>query len=244
MGIQERKLHEKELRRKAILKAGGKLFKKVGYLNTSMEMVAEEAQLSKGTLYLYFKNKDDLYANCILEDGLKYLNSFFEEAEEKSDTVEEAIIAYADAYYQFTQKYPELFNLLMGVDTAATFDLANVSDETRKKMDDLQRMIFGQRIEFLQKGIDEGFLKDNFSTCYTLVQLWVSVVGGLHLSKKKQLRYMFENIEPKEFIRDIAKIFVIAYTKNEDLKEKLNKEIWNNAVKQAPASIAEHSDFQ
>ena len=64
------------------------------------------------------------------------------------------------------------------------------------------------------------------------------------MSKKKQLNYMFESVEPQEFIRDIAKIFVIAYTKNEDLKEKLHEEIWTNAVKQAPVSIGVHSNIK
>jgi AcrR family transcriptional regulator len=244
MGIQERKIHEKELRRKSILKAGVKLFKKVGYRNTSMDMVAEEAQLSKGTLYLYFKNKDDLYANCILEDGLKFLNSIFEEAENKSSTVEETIIAYADAFHNFTQKFPELFNFTMGVDTASSLDLNNLSEETREKLENLQTEIFSNRIKYLQKGIQEGVLKDNFSTCYTLIQLWVSIAGALHLSKKKQLSYMFESVEPQEFIRDIAKIFVIAYTKNDELKEKLHEEIWENAVKQAPVSVGVHAKFK
>ncbi len=244
MGIQERKLQEKELRRKSILKAGAKLFKKIGYSDTSMALVADEAQLSKGTLYLYFKNKDDLYANCILENSLIYLNKFFEDAEEKSKTVEEAIISYADAYFRFTQEYPELFNMLLGIGTAASFKMENVSDETRTKIVELQKDMFTNRISYLQKGIDDGLLKDNFSTCYTIVQLWVSIVGALHLSKKNNLDFMFENIQQQEFLRDIAKIFVIAYTKNDELKEVLHKEIWENAVKQAPASIGIHSKIK
>ena len=240
MGIQERKQFEKEQRRKSIMQAGSKLFKQVGYNNTSMDMVADEAQLSKGTLYLYFKSKDDLYANCILEDGLKYLSTFFEEVEKNSKTVEEAIIGYADAYYKFTHKFHELFNMLMGVDTAASFDLNNVSHETKVKVLELQKKIFVDRITFLQKGVNNGILEGDLSTCYTVIQLWVSVVGALHLSKKEQLKYMFENIDEKEFIRDIAKIFVMAYTKDDNLRDKLRKEIADNAVQQAPMNIDVH----
>jgi AcrR family transcriptional regulator len=240
VGIQERKLHEKELRRKAIMDAGSELFKQVGFNNTSMDMVAEKAQLSKGTLYLYFKSKDDLYANCILEDGLKYLSAFFEEVEKKSKTVEETIIGYADAYYKFTNEFHELFNMLMGVDTAASFDLNNVSEETKEKILSLQKKIFTERIDFLNNATDKGVLRDGFSACYTVVQLWVSIVGALHLSTKKQLSFMFEKIDSKEFIRDIAKIFVMAYTKDDELKHKLQAEISENAVKQAPSAIDVH----
>ncbi len=243
MGIQERKLHEKELRRKTIMQAGSELFKQVGFNNTSMDMVAEKAQLSKGTLYLYFKSKDDLYANCILEDGLKYLSSFFEEVEKGSNSVEDAIVAYADAYYNFTNEFQELFNMLMGVDTAADFNLSNVSEETKDKILQLQKKIFVDRISFLNKAAENGVLSDEFSACYTVIQLWVSIVGALHLSKKEQLSFMFEKIDSKEFIRDIAKIFVMAYTKDDDLRLKLQKEISENAVKQAPLSIDVHQEI-
>ena len=62
MGIAERKEREKEQRRKAILDAAEKVFFEKGLKYSTMDDVAEEAELSKGTLYLYFKNKEELFA--------------------------------------------------------------------------------------------------------------------------------------------------------------------------------------
>lgn len=63
MGIKERKEREKERRRHQIMVAAKRVFSAKGFSKTTIEDIAREAELSPGTLYLYFKNKDDLYAS-------------------------------------------------------------------------------------------------------------------------------------------------------------------------------------
>jgi AcrR family transcriptional regulator len=67
MGIQERKRREREQRRQQIVSAARKVFSNKGFTKTTMEDIAREAELSPGTLYLYFKNKDELYASLSVE---------------------------------------------------------------------------------------------------------------------------------------------------------------------------------
>jgi AcrR family transcriptional regulator len=67
MGIQERKRREREQRRRQIMRAAHKVFSIKGFTKTTMEDIAREAELSPGTLYLYFKNKDELYASLSVE---------------------------------------------------------------------------------------------------------------------------------------------------------------------------------
>ncbi|MBL0714975.1 MAG: TetR/AcrR family transcriptional regulator [Desulfosarcina sp.] len=47
--------------------AAKKVFSIKGFTKTTMEDIAREAELSPGTLYLYFKNKDELYASLSVE---------------------------------------------------------------------------------------------------------------------------------------------------------------------------------
>lgn len=72
MGIPERKVREKERRRMQILVAAKSVFVSKGFGHTTMEDIASEAELSAGTLYLYFKNKNELYASLTLR-VLQYL---------------------------------------------------------------------------------------------------------------------------------------------------------------------------
>jgi AcrR family transcriptional regulator len=69
MGIQERKKREKARRRQQILVAAKRVFADKGFGKATMEDIAKEAELSAGTLYLYFKNKNELNSSL----GLRVL---------------------------------------------------------------------------------------------------------------------------------------------------------------------------
>ena len=60
MGTLERRKREKDERRTRIIDAAEKVLVSKGYPATTMDDVAAEAEVGKGTLYLYFKNKDEL----------------------------------------------------------------------------------------------------------------------------------------------------------------------------------------
>ena len=62
MGVNERKKREKLKRANDIINAAEKVFFKKGFENATMDDIAAEAELSKGTLYLYFDTKEALYA--------------------------------------------------------------------------------------------------------------------------------------------------------------------------------------
>jgi len=63
MGIAERRQREKKLREEQIREAAIKVFHKKGFNGATIEDIANEAELSVGTIYLYFKNKEELYAS-------------------------------------------------------------------------------------------------------------------------------------------------------------------------------------
>ena len=55
---------DKEQKRELIVEAARERFRKFGLSKTSMHEIASDAGLSVGTLYLYFKNKDELIVAC------------------------------------------------------------------------------------------------------------------------------------------------------------------------------------
>jgi AcrR family transcriptional regulator len=65
MGIAERRERGKAQRRLDIVRAAEKVFLSKGYDDATMDEIAEEAELSKGTLYLYFKGKEDVHAQIV-----------------------------------------------------------------------------------------------------------------------------------------------------------------------------------
>lgn len=71
---QERKHQERQARRRRIQRAARSVFAEKGYAKTSIEMIAREASLSVGAIYLYFRSKEDLYVS-LLEETLELFDS-------------------------------------------------------------------------------------------------------------------------------------------------------------------------
>ena len=102
MGIQERKERERERRRQQIIVAAKRVFSDKGFNKATMEDIAKEAELSPGTLYLYFKNKEDLYASLSLRI-LQYLGIRIEHVDRDTEgdaltKLDEMIKAMYDVY--------------------------------------------------------------------------------------------------------------------------------------------------
>ena len=60
-------------RKKQITGVAKKVFATHGYYKTSIEMICKKAETSRGTIYRYFKNKEDIFT-AILEDNLEEMN--------------------------------------------------------------------------------------------------------------------------------------------------------------------------
>ncbi|MBK7338149.1 MAG: helix-turn-helix transcriptional regulator [Saprospirales bacterium] len=65
MGINERKEREKVELRGLILKGAMEVFLEEGFENTSIRRIAERVEYSPGTIYVYFKDKDEILTNSI-----------------------------------------------------------------------------------------------------------------------------------------------------------------------------------
>jgi AcrR family transcriptional regulator len=71
MGVKERREREEQARLAAILTAAETVFASKGYYQARMEDVAKAAELAKGTIYYYFKSKDEIYARLIEREAEK-----------------------------------------------------------------------------------------------------------------------------------------------------------------------------
>ncbi len=74
MGTRERRERQKENLRQEIFDAASDLFSKEGYGQVSMRKIADKIEYSPATIYLYFKDKDDLL-HQICEDTFAHLRN-------------------------------------------------------------------------------------------------------------------------------------------------------------------------
>ena len=137
MGIQERKQRERERRRQQIIVAAKRVFSEKGFSKTTMEDIAREAELSPGTLYLYFKNKDELYASLSLRI-LQYMNIRLGDVKkEKDSNPEQKIASIKEALYDVYQFDPMILINMFHLQSSET--LKNLSSPLLENITELSR---------------------------------------------------------------------------------------------------------
>jgi AcrR family transcriptional regulator len=137
MGIQERKQRERERRRQQIIVAAKRVFSEKGYSKSTMEDIAREAELSPGTLYLYFKNKDELYASLSLRI-LQYLNIRLEDVKKEKDIEpRQKIVAIKEALFDVYQFDPMILINMFHLQSSET--LKNLSSPLLENITELSR---------------------------------------------------------------------------------------------------------
>ncbi|MDT3777296.1 TetR/AcrR family transcriptional regulator [Nitrospira sp. MA-1] len=107
----QRKQREYEARREEILLAAERKFSQNGFFKTSMAEIAEDAQFAMGTVYRFFKSKEDIYISLVeakVEDLLRLLEEATQSrlpAQEKLRAVIQVKLAFADQNRAFFRIY-------------------------------------------------------------------------------------------------------------------------------------------
>lgn len=110
MGISERKEREKAEMKERILDAALKMFLEEGYAKTSIRNIADAIEYSPGTIYLYFKDKDELLYEVQGEAYLKLLQAFKKNVTNEDPV--ERLGELARTYIDFGLENPELYDLM------------------------------------------------------------------------------------------------------------------------------------
>jgi len=105
-----RREQARERTRRDLLTAAGAAFSANGFHGTSMEQIASAAQYATGTLYLYFKDKDDLYIS-LLEDKIREMLRFCQEAVTQAGTARERFDALIRSRLTFHEEHRDFFKI-------------------------------------------------------------------------------------------------------------------------------------
>ncbi len=178
MGLAERKAREKEFqkqkRRTEIMDAAKILFRIKGFSVTTMEDIAREAELSPAALYLYFKNKDEIYGSLSLRT-MDYLIENLEHVYEAGLNAEQNLNRLKETLYRVYEFDPYVLLNLFNLQASGKFK--NVSPEFLAELNRLSVRAFGSIRNFFEAGIRDGLFK-NESPAALADMVW-SIFSGL-----------------------------------------------------------------
>jgi len=184
MGVTERKEREKTEMRELIRAAAMKMFLEEGYAKTSIRNIADAIEYSPGTIYLYFKDKDELLYEVQADAYGQLLETFRKEAT-STDPLEK-LRQVGRAYINFGLNNPELYDLMFIIRAPM-----NVDEEVHKANgNNCLNFLVG----CLADCINKKLLRITDVQLATL-QIWATAHGLVSLNLRCRLKIMIESEE-------------------------------------------------
>lgn len=178
MSPQEKRKKEKENKRNNILKAARKLFFDKGFKAVTVDCIAAKAAVSKGSIYLYFDSKEEIYAQVLVADNIDRHKELLE-FNTKEAPAEELLFEYAQHYVDDFFNHKELFRILM------TFMLQTEQMNLTPQQNAELIRTTNENIKFisgiLQKGIDSGDFLPTIDIRQTQNAIWGLLNGIISL---------------------------------------------------------------
>lgn len=158
-------MHKRQLRKagrkEQIIEAAAKLFSKKSYHDVTMDQIAQEVGVAKGTIYLYFDSKEKLYLE-ILEDTYEEIESILEKEIAKNDPAPEKLKKILRLIFQFYLQNLDVLRILSRDETHLIREHYEFTEHWR-----LRRIKLYQKI--LQKGINEGSFRPSNTELTSLI---------------------------------------------------------------------------
>jgi AcrR family transcriptional regulator len=196
MGTEKRKIREKEQRRQAIIYAAETIIFSKGIDKATMIEIAEEAELSKGTLYLYFKNKDELYI-AIAHRGGNILNKKMAKIFSEDHLGIELVKMMGEIYLDFVHNNPGYYNAFVHYEALRDeHDLQN--SDIAEQCEDNRREVMGLMVRALQIGMQDGTIHDTYDPKELAVLIWASTRGITMVNHLRETDHHFKLLDSME----------------------------------------------
>lgn len=178
-----RKKEPKCVHRKKIASAASVLFMDKGIAATSMDDIARAAGYSKATLYVYFKNKEELVGILVL-DSIKKLYHYIVSALELQETTKEQYNFICRGLVRYQEEFPFYFKMVL--------DKINIDFENHEYLpEEKETYQIGEEInekikEFLRSGMGKGDLRADLKIMPVIFNFWGMLSGLIQLAANKE----------------------------------------------------------
>jgi AcrR family transcriptional regulator len=197
MGTAERKEREKHQRKNEIISAAEKIFFTKGYENSTMDDVAEAAELSKGTLYLYFKSKEELFHE-ITRRGENLLEEYFVKAVKNKKNGLKKVRAIGEAFIKFFRENTEYHEAML-------YGHSKKENEIDMECEDCETIKSNRNNVFvnsIKEGIEDGSIRKDIDPAITSFLLWGQTMGVLQLiASKGSMIEQMTGLKPEKLLK-------------------------------------------
>lgn len=152
------------LSRQRIIEAAAQEFSDRGYGGASLNAVCAENDISKGIIYHYFKDKDELYLECV-RACFEALTAYVKEAVKHIDgTLEQELQAYFAARLLFFAENPRYLGIFADAAFSPPPSLVSEIADCRKEFDELNVFVLTEFLnsKSVRKGLSVPVIVEDF----------------------------------------------------------------------------------
>jgi TetR/AcrR family fatty acid metabolism transcriptional regulator len=164
-----------ESKHQKILQAAIKVFSEKGFYNSRVSEIAKEANVADGTIYLYFKNKDDILISLFEEEFAKIVRDMRAELAREKDALQK-IKRFAITHLSIVSHHPHLAEV-MGVEVrqSTKFMKEYVNQPFIEYLNIIRSVVIeGQEKGLLRKDLTPGVMKRAlFGALDEMARYWV-----------------------------------------------------------------------
>ena len=182
---EKKRNRKKEIRKELIIDSAEDVIRRDGFEQATMDEIARQAELAKGTLYLYFKNKTEIYLAVHIRGSLLLNERLREKFLENKNGIE-ILDGLGNTYLQFIKEFPVYFmaathyeNLLSKSDPASLPLAAECERLAKEAMTYIVRA--------LQIGIQDGTIRRTFDPYQLGLIIWSASRGVIHAARQKEI---------------------------------------------------------
>ena len=180
-------------KRERIIEVALNEFAAYGYENSSTNRIVKECGISKGSLFKYFENKEDLYFYLIETVALEMMHDMAPDADSLPEEIKARIIDYSLAEISWYIANPVKGHFMIGI-AAERGDIYNKIVERfgERSSNTYEELITGAKVEgktatgelsdillWVLKGYNERFLNENDIATVPLEKLREDYMSGL-----------------------------------------------------------------
>jgi AcrR family transcriptional regulator len=201
MSVQERHRRERRARGQAILAAAARVFARHGLEGATVEMVAREAEVAVGTIYLYYSSRDDLYLNLIADRAAQLRARYLEIFARRRAPLDE-LKTIASAYLDYLRESREIFLSQHSAVFSQLHKRLKRKSELHnfKRVMDLSHEIFGLWEGTIRRAFEGGVIANSMGPKKTAAVVWASMNGAFMLMGDGNFFRDVTGLNPEHFL--------------------------------------------
>lgn len=206
--LAARRLEEKERRRSDILDAAERVAGATGLEALTMDQVARDARLSRGLLYVYFQDKQDLVAG-IGERALTGLHARFTALLDDRRSGLDQVVALGRAYVEFAAELPLQFEVLARFEAtdASAIDVATNHGACLAAGARVHALITA----VLERGMRDGSIAATAGSPRAIaLSLWAMTHGTIQVATLKRAVLTRQGVTPADLVEQTLRMAAIA----------------------------------